>query len=305
MRDTLFQMFEFIENFFVRDYKLRKVAGNFNAEYIFVNSLIGIKSLANLKLWVFRYKAVTHIMNIFGVQKKTFLAYKESLNSNNAIMGMYKAEYGGPKGPHYRYLNSLLFKKEFEAITGLKESLIGKAKIIDIGAGSNELLRFIHDEFLTPSSNLYGSDISPESAAIIKSDGFNASVGRIENLNFSENYFDIVFLSYFIDYDTDQFSTFKETTRIVNTGGKIVLEGYFPSRPRGLLKEDIKNEHLFVTKGRSASEDISLVCSAFIDMGKEQGKHVCVERIVSSSRYLFNRRGLKKLPSFFIVANVL
>ncbi len=73
--------------------------------------------------------------------------------------------------------------------------------------------------------------MSEVSRKIIDTDGFTGYVGRIEDLHLPEKSFDVVYLSYFIDYDTNQAATFSEAIRLCKPGGKVVLEGLFPVRP--------------------------------------------------------------------------
>jgi hypothetical protein len=215
------------------------------------------------------------------------------------IVAMYEAEYAG-KQPHYLYVNALQSKLGIETITGHTSKRIAKLKIIDVGAGSNELLRFLHKKLHVPASRLHGTDISAASGERILADGFHAHVGRLELLSLTPGDFDIVFLSYFVDYDTDQAATFDRALALLNTTGKIILEGLFPCQPLGRPKAD-KSERPLITKGESVAEDIGLVWKAFKRLADRQGKALKLERIAAGSRYIYNRGGLNRRPSFFVV----
>ena len=291
---TLTRMYHFETN-----KKLERVAESFGAVYIDIRS----KSVRIFDLWLFRFRSFLKIKDRFRVSRMAKKAHKTSLTSDEAVSRLYDAEYGRNNKPNYMYLNALLYRQNFEFIVGLGKSEIKNLKILDVGAGINELLRFCHDILGVSSNQLYGSDVSEASKRIIEKDGFDGYVGRLENLNLPENYFDLVFLSYFIDYDTNQRATFEGALRILRPGGKIILEGLFPSRPNGLLEVD-KAKDIFITKGEDAAEDISLVCNAFINISKEQNKKIGVNKIVRASRYIHNQRGLNKLPSYFIVLTV-
>lgn len=280
--------------------KLEKLAESFDAEYIDIRSKT--LGLFDARLWLFELKALIQSFRVFSVNKIVSKIYKTSATSGEAITKMYDVEYGGNR-PNYMYLNSLLYKSKLELITGYRADEIKEMKILDVGAGSNELLRFCHGELGIPSEQLYGSDISIASKNIIVGDGFQGYAGRLEGLALPENYFDLIFLSYFIDYDTDQEATFRSAIKKARTGGKIVLEGLFPVRYLGLLEKD-KDNYRFVTKGNSAVEDISLICNSFFKLSKEQDKKIIVEKIVRARRYISNRLGLNRRPSYFIVFKV-
>ncbi|MDP3965758.1 MAG: class I SAM-dependent methyltransferase [bacterium] len=285
------------------DRELPQLAEAFGAEYMHISTLSGISGLFNKKLWSFKIEALKRIGRLYRVRKMIQHIYKISSSSNEAITAMYDVEYGGVNRPNYMYLNALLFRQEFEKITGITADEVKNLKIIDVGAGSNELLRYLHAEFEVQSNQLFGSDLSAVSKEIILKDGFQGHAGRIEQLHFLENNFDLVFLSYFIDFDTDQRKTFEEVVKITRPGGKIILEGKFPSNPSGLSEAD-KGQINFITKGVEATEDIELVCRAFEEIAKAQDKKSSVERIVKSERHVFSRYGLCKLPSYFLVIKI-
>ena len=279
---------------------VKEVAKKLNAEYINIRNPIRISGLLNTRLWRFQLRALSHMSELWAVQSKINLAYKVSRTSDEAITGMYDAEYNTKRGSHYTYLNTLQYPRGFKKITGYLPKETSQMKIIDIGAGSNEFLRFLHNEIAVPRNQLHATDISKASIEIINRDGFQGYLGRIENLSLPESFFDITFLSYFIDYDTNQRATFEETVRITKPNGKIILEGLFPSCPSGLLESD-RTGLTFITKGDAAAEDIMLVCQAFQDIAKAQRKKILVEKIIHGWRYIYNRRGHSKLPSYFLV----
>ena len=280
--------------------ELKNLATSLGAEYL---NISGVFNVFYLPLWKFKKKVFKHLVFFPSVSKAINIIYKKSKNSEEAIREMYDVEYGGDNGSNYMYLNGLLDLNYFEKIIGYKKGEIVNKKIIDIGAGSNELLRFLNSEIGISKDLLYGVDISPASRDIIVGDGFHGFCGRTENLKSIGNKFDVVSLSYFVDYDTDQLATFDAAVEKVSSHGKIILEGIFPSKYLGLLEKDI-SKCTFITKGNSAVEDINLVCGTFVDLGKKYDKKIKVERIVKSWRYIYNRLGLNKRPSFFLIFSV-
>ncbi|MFZ2832034.1 MAG: class I SAM-dependent methyltransferase [Minisyncoccia bacterium] len=227
---------------------------------------------------------------------------KTSTSSTDAVSFAYDKEYAGSE-PHYSYLSPILLPIGFETITGYDPKKVSALKIHDVGAGSNEFLRFCYNELNISKSSLYGSDISQESVAIIKRDGFSAYHGRLEQLHLPTNSFDLIFLSYFIDYDTDQVATFKSAIDLVRPGGKIVLEGWFPVRQFALLPSD-KSSFTFITKGKNKFEDTALIFNYVQGVCLAQGYTIELERVCEGTRYVYSRYGFQKLPSWFLTLRI-
>ncbi len=296
-------MFEFIEFFLSGDYKIRTLANKLGAEFISLKSIPSLVATMQSQYRLFRQEANMRAPFFYEMNARAKIAYESTNDSDTAIANMYDAEYGGEVGPHYAYLNSLLNVEGFEIITGIEVDSAKNLKMIDIGAGSNELLRFMRDELLVSSENLAGTDISPASRDVIARDGFLAYAGRTETLPIPEESYDVAFLSYFVDYDTDQHATFSSALSMTRNGGKIVIEGLFPCSSFGLLPKD-RETLKFVTKGESAAEDIELVALDFIKTGQTHGRDVEVERISIGERYVYSHFGLNTLPSYFLTLSV-
>jgi len=238
----------------------------------------------------------------YRLQNAVRRARSDSKSSDEAIARAYDQEYGGSKAA-YGYVSAMLSQESFELITGLVPESFSALNIIDVGAGSNEFLRFCRDTLGISPSQLTGTDVSDASRTIIEADGFTGYVGRLEELALPKEQFDLAYLSYFIDYDTDQAATFDAAIDLIKPGGKIVLEGLFPVRPFGLLSSDV-HTYSFVTKGRTVEEDIELVSKAFAQKGEEKGKTVRIEKVVKTHRYVQSQYGFHRLPSYFLVFSV-
>ena len=240
-----------------------------------------------------------HQLNLASSIRK---ARSASRTSDEAISRLYDQEYGGGNA-QYGYTSAILTPEGFELITGLKLEQPSNVHIIDVGAGSNEFLRFCRDTLRVPSSQLHGIDVSSASRDIIISDGFTGHLGRLEELNLSQEMFDIAYLSYFIDYDTNQAATFNATIDLIKPGGRIVLEGLFPVRPFALL-ENITETFSFITRGVTVEEDIVLVMESFIQLGKAKGRNVRLEKVVKTHRFVHSHYGFRRLPSHFLTFSV-
>ena len=296
-------MFAFIDFFLSGDYKIRTLAIKLGAEFVSLKSVPSLVTTMQSQYRIFRQKANMRAPFFSEMNARAKVAYESINDSDTAIANMYDAEYGGEVGPHYAYLNSLLNVEGFEIITGIEACSVKQLRMVDIGAGSNELLRFLRDELLVPSENLVGTDISPASRDVIAKDGFAAYVGRTELLPIAPESYDASFLSYFVDYDTDQHATFESALKMTRSGGKVILEGLFPCTSFGLLPKD-RETLKFVTKGESAAEDIELVALDFINIGESLGRKVEVERICIGERYVYSHFGLVQLPSYFLTLSV-
>lgn len=247
----------------------------------------------------FQHGRALQLFTAWKVGIATSQSYKIATTSRRAISAMYDAEYGGMTA-NYAYLNLLLCPDGLEQVTASPRfSLSNDAQIVDVGAGSGELLRYLHHERRIGSERLHGCDLSARSCDIIRRDGFTPHLGRLEEVGLCDDAFDVVFLSYFVDYDTDQRATFDAAIRAVRRSGRIVFEGCLPSRPAGLLRSE-RSKCTFVTRGGSEMEDAELICQYVQQRGEQEGKPVSDINILSAERYLFNRRGLRKLPSTFI-----
>lgn len=292
-------MFEFIDFYLSGDYRVRGLAIKFGAEFINLKGVPSLMATMHSQYDLFKQETSSRAPLFYDMNTRARVAYESTNDSDTAIANMYDAEYGGDTGPHYAYLNSLLNMEGFEIITGLNKGSVESLSMIDLGAGSNELLRFLRDTFKIQPENLAGSDISPASRDLIAKDGFTAYLGRTEILPIAPESYDVSFLSYFVDYDTNQHATFESALTMTRKGGKIVLEGLFPCTSFGLLPRDRETLD-FVTKGESAAEDIELVAFDFIAIGESQGRKVEVERICIGERYVYSHFGLVRLPSYFL-----
>jgi SAM-dependent methyltransferase len=215
--------------------------------------------------------------------------------SDISIRDSYDIEYKGTT-PHYAYLSAILTREGFAAIVG---ALPEHPRILDVGAGSNEFLRFCSQDLGFRKEDLYGLDVSPASVDLITKEGFPGHLGRLETLDTPSNFFDLVYLSYFIDYDTNQRATFTAAERLVSPGGLIVMEGCLPARPFALAKDSANLE--FITTGDAASKDAERIIRALEEIALAHGHRLIPEKIVHGTRHVYSHYGLNKLPSWFIV----
>jgi len=285
---------------FLLDIKLRFLAKRYNAEYLALRSdRIFLKEYRKLERQSHDFVRVRR-SKTDGIRRRIASVYLQSQSSDEVIRNLYDVEYASGQEKYYGYIAPILTPRGFELIVGNDFLQRNDSKtILDVGAGSNEFLRFCHQALAFSRVNLYGIDLSAESIKTVVADGFHGYQGTLRDAPFSAHSFDLIYLSYFIDYDTDQLGTFAAARELVKIGGHIVLEGWFPVRQVGLLESD-KNTFEYITKGRSASEDIELVIRALGSDAPNDSSITC-KRILRGYRAVHSHRGLNILPSFYLV----
>jgi SAM-dependent methyltransferase len=122
---------------------------------------------------------------------------------------------------------------------------------------------------------------------------FRGFCGTIKDAGLSEGSQDIIFLSYFVDRDSDQRGTFEESVRILRSGGRIVLEGLFPCKL--VDSKGVSYGTANVTKGQDAVEDIQLVIAEF----KRLGATPVIVGV--GQRLVYSIDGSEVLPSYILV----
>jgi ubiquinone/menaquinone biosynthesis C-methylase UbiE len=179
------------------EHKLEILAQKFSAEYEHIYSFSGLLVISYPEYWSMKLHALKHWLQTLKIVSQVKKIYDTSTSSDEAIARRYDVEYEGSDGPHYRYFCALLVEKFFLKITGYRLPELKNKKILDVGAGSNELLRYLEEHFDVQPKHLYGSDVSEASRDVIIANGHCGYHGRIEDIHFPANEFDTVFLTYF------------------------------------------------------------------------------------------------------------
>ncbi|HEY4498548.1 MAG TPA: class I SAM-dependent methyltransferase [Candidatus Paceibacterota bacterium] len=280
---------------FFESLQLRRFAKESGAPFLDLDNCKDVEPIYAEQVRAFKRRSKEKISFLSSLQKVLRDIYESGKITDEVIARAYDAEY---QTNNYAYLNALLVRRGFERITGYASSGAPSLTILDIGAGSNEFLRFCHAELGVPAIQLFGADISAVSVQIIKQDGFNACLGRAEQLQFPNASFDLVLLSYFIDYDTNQRATFGAAVRLLKPGGILVFEGLLPCKS---LHRQERAGNAFITRGRSSIEDTRLICAAIESIGREQSCTILLQRVALGRRYIYNRFGFKRRSSHFLV----
>ncbi len=101
-------------------------------------------------------------------------------------------------------------------------SLSGKAlKVLDAGCGKGRYLKnLLQDE---PENRYYAVDLSESVMEFIKEEQIDKKQGSLTNIDYPDDYFDVVYTCEALEHAIDIRSAIKELTRVTKDGGKIVI----------------------------------------------------------------------------------
>ncbi len=178
----------------------------------------------------------------------------------------------------------------FSLLEEILKNCSKRSIIIDAGAGNGQLLKYIRQ---LGFYNLIGIDISSKSIDLIEKFGINCFCGRIESSPVMYNSIDILFLSYFIDRDSDQARTFIHSINLLKRNGTLVIEGLFPC----VLVDSngVNYGPANVTRGKDALEDIFLA----INFLEREG--LKLTKMIRGNRKVFSLDGLEELSSDILI----
>ena len=196
--------------------------------------------------------------------------------------------------PLYGFCNALLVPALFQKITGISVDELRRQMILDVGAGSGGLEHFFlaHD---VPADHVTALDPSKGSLELLFKMGITSERGTLQRGLFEQKSFSLIFLSYFIDYDTNQKETLRGTLEAVRSGGKIILEARFPVT----LKVPKSDETL--VSGPFSTIDIPRILSY---MESVSDRKILLERIGTGHRYTYASKGLVRYNSTFLVFKI-
>lgn len=97
-----------------------------------------------------------------------------------------------------------------------------KSKILDVGCGTGNLL-YLLEKYT--NAELYGIDISKEMLKIAKKKlrNSNLKLAQVENLKFSKNYFDYIFIVDAFHHFSDKEKVMKNFYRVLKRKGKLII----------------------------------------------------------------------------------
>ena len=196
------------------------------------------------------------------------------------------------KGTHYWFWSPVLDQGFLSPILcGYKRQHNGHApRVMEVGAGNGALLRQIN-RLGVGSRLLHSIDISPMAIQRTNEMGVSSLQGTLASNREVIGSVPMVFLSYFVDRDSDQRATFRESSRICCH--TLVLEGLFPC----VLSDSsgVSYGRANVTRGEDALEDIQLV------VGELTGLGMSLKKVVVGQRLVYSLDGPEVLPSYILV----
>ncbi|GEM_PF-2919085 len=224
-------------------------------------------------------------------EKYREILWEKVRRSGGTPVARYNAEYSLeldiPKEllPFYKY-----YTPRPASIVGIIERARSEAGlIIDVGCGNGQLLNEIARDF--DASRLLGIDISPESKALLSCNGLTGTLPELFLDEIQPESAEVIFLSYFVDRDSNQKGTFDAARSVLKPGGALVLEGLFPVNPydsHGTLYADRNT----LTCGKSAFDDVRLVVK-YLD--------IQLQEITIGERLVYSLDGFEILPSVFLI----
>ena len=145
----------------------------------------------------------------------------------------------------------------------VKEMDIEEGKLLDVGCGNGEMLRWIHND--RPHYSIHGIDITPTTLQQIKKGwpDWDIKEASIYSIPFPENYFDVIFCGETIEHLENTEAALDELFRVCKEGGKVVIS--LPNEDRNTSVEHLKEFTIFdVIKMNSKYgevTDIKVLCS--------------------------------------------
>jgi SAM-dependent methyltransferase len=92
------------------------------------------------------------------------------------------------------------------------------AQVLDAGCGSGATM-----QELTPYGEVRGIELSPEAAEVARGRGHNVTIGRLEELPWPDQTFDLVTCLDVIEHTPDDRLTLEELRRVTRPGGYLVV----------------------------------------------------------------------------------
>ena len=124
---------------------------------------------------------------------------------------------------------------------------IKNGKVLEVGIGDGFPYSNVLDEM---GYEVYGIDISPVHVDMVRESlpNINASVGDAEDLEFQDNFFDILFCFRSTWYFPDLIKTISEMLRVVTNDGLIMFDIQNRNHPIHLkaMKEQLKRENSYI-----------------------------------------------------------
>lgn len=139
--------------------------------------------------------------------------YSSDINIENKVANNYD----------FLFSNIISYKENRKKIINyIKNNFNKNTKILDIGCGSGILIKELEQEGF---NNLYGIDPSSEmiKQSINKCDKAIFKIGFAENIEYPDNYFDLIIGTAFLHHIKDLYLVEKEIKRLLKNNGNILF----------------------------------------------------------------------------------
>lgn len=117
---------------------------------------------------------------------------------------------------------------ETEVLNLISQNISENIKILDAGCGEGSVTNYFAKRF--PNAEFFGIDISDIGISLVieeakKSEISNAllQVGNLKNINFSVNFFDLIYSQSVIEHIVNYEDALKEFKRVLKPGGKLII----------------------------------------------------------------------------------
>ncbi len=118
------------------------------------------------------------------------------------------------------FMQSGKAKRIFKCIKDNEQEI----RIIDIGCGSPAFLKLIENFSNRRKIDLYGNDVSSEILLSVENAGFKTVPGTFENVEWEENFFDVVVMNQVIEHLFDVKGNLNKVFRLLKSGGVLFIE---------------------------------------------------------------------------------
>ncbi len=137
--------------------------------------------------------------------------------------------------PYYEQSHKFLDSFEREHFYGMLGDLKGK-KVLDMGCGAGRLIELL----LMSGADVYAADISENMISTIqkKYPRLKTCVCSIEDIDFEDNFFDIVLSAFVVVHLRTLTKAFDEVYRVLKPGGHFVLSNINQKKPPALKVGD-------------------------------------------------------------------
>lgn len=232
------------------------------------------------------------------------IALREACGGQSALLA--RAEEIFRTTPNYGFVSPLTDRASASMIIDFRR-IQSSGRVVDVGCGNGELLTLLKRACHLNPNDCLGIDTSAPSASLVRNVlGLPAVCGSLPEVMRTSSGPPVLelgsvgalFLSYFIDRDSDQRGTLDVAAQLVSSAGQIILEGLFPVKPFDSMGVRYADEATLLTAGESAGDDVRRVVEY---MATRDGARLTLSKIAVGERLVYSLDGFERLPSISLV----